>query len=187
MECKENFEKQDVLINGLVANLSVFPILIISGFSLSVPFIFIWGMDKLFEGLGNFFSLYVFLPVFIGGILFHEFLHAFGWVNFGCKDWKSIKFGFSLKALSPYTHCKQPLKIGAYRIGSIIPGLITGFLPGILGLILGNGLLLISGIFFITAAGGDIIVLLYLRKFGNDYLVQDHPTKIGCIVYHDIK
>ena len=92
---------------------------------------------------------------------------------------KSIKFGFKWKFLTPYCHCKEPLKLQHYRIGVAMPLLILGILPSIIAIIIGSGALLTFGIIFSWAAGGDIIALFMLRKLDNNLYVSDHPTEMG--------
>lgn len=38
-------------------------------------------------------------------IVAHEFIHGATWAYFGCKPFRSIKFGAQLKTLAPYAHC----------------------------------------------------------------------------------
>jgi hypothetical protein len=124
--------------------------------------------------------LYGFLLLF--GIFIHESLHVFGWMFFAKKSLKAFHVGFQWKSLAPYAHCKEPMDILPYRIGSLAPGLLLGILPWITSLITGNILLFIYGWLYTTAAGGDFLVLWILRNVKPNTLVEDHPTHAGCYV-----
>jgi hypothetical protein len=116
------------------------------------------------------------------GVLVHELCHGLGWMVFGKKPLRSVSLGFQWKTLTPFAHLSEPVEIDAYRIGTLLPGLIVGVLPYVLSLVLGDGNLLWLGIMHTTAAGGDWLVLWLLRGLKPGLLVEDHPTSAGCFV-----
>nr|WP_068886560.1 DUF3267 domain-containing protein [Pedobacter panaciterrae] len=124
--------------------------------------------------------------VILAGVVLHELIHGITWCLFAKEGFKSIKFGVIWKAVTPYCHCKEPLKVKHYIIGAIMPGLLLGILPAVLALITGNIQLFAFGLFFTMAAGGDFMMINMIRKLDMEMLVQDHPSKIGCIVYKTI-
>jgi hypothetical protein len=128
----------------------------------------------------------VMILVILVGIVLHELIHGITWCLFAKEGFKSIKFGVIWKAVTPYCHCKEPLKVKNYIIGAIMPALLLGILPTILALITGNIQLFAFGMFFTMAAGGDFMMINMIRKLDMDMLTQDHPSKIGCIVYKTI-
>ncbi len=140
-----------------------------------VPYILIWDFHSFETGRKEFMNLFIY--ILIGGIIIHEFLHGITWAVFAKKGFRSIKFG--LNGITPYCHCKEPLKVKHYKLGGAMPLIVMGIIPSILGLIIGNGLYLSFGIFFSWTAGGDIISLFMLRKFSNNKFVSDHPDKLG--------
>lgn len=158
---------------NLYAILLFIPITII----LLVPFMLIWDYETFESGRKSFMDY--FLLVLIGGIIVHELLHGISWGFYAPNGMKSIKFGIKWKFLTPYCHCKEPLKVKHYRIGIAMPLIILGILPSLIAIILGHGALLSFGILFTWAAGGDIIALFMLRKFENDIYISDHPSKMG--------
>ncbi|MEJ2880979.1 DUF3267 domain-containing protein [Pedobacter sp. GR22-6] len=121
--------------------------------------------------------------VMIGGVIVHELIHGITWSRFAASGFRSIRFGILWKSMTPYCHCKEPLKVSHYQIGAAAPGLILGIIPAAIALFTGSILLLAFGLFFTMAAGGDLMIILMLRKQDQDSLVQDHPSKIGCLIY----
>ena len=117
------------------------------------------------------------------GILVHELIHMFAWAFFAKKPLSAFKLGFQWKSLTPYAHCKEPMDIRPYRIGSYAPGLLLGVLPWVISLFTGDLLLFIFGLLYTTAAGGDLLILWIIRNVKPNTLVEDHPTNAGCYVY----
>ncbi len=125
---------------------------------------------------------FVYLLVLGVGIILHELIHGITWALFCKNGWKSIRFGMQWKYFAPYCHCDEYLMMLHYRLGSIMPAVVLGFIPFILSLITGNIGFLIFGILFSVTAGGDLIILWMLKGFRKDVLVLDHPDKLGCVV-----
>ena len=55
-------------------------------------------------------------------------------------------------------------------------------LPFVVGTVLGSPSLALFGMIFVFAAGGDLLVLWLIRGVDARALVQDHPSRAGCIV-----
>jgi len=140
-----------------------------------IPFILIWDYESFEIGRKEFMNLFIYILIF--GIIIHELLHGITLAFFTKQRFKSIKFG--INGITPYCHCKEPIKVKHYRLGSAMPLIVMGILPSLAGIILGNGLYLSFGIFFSWAACGDIISIYMLRKFDKNNLVSDHPDKMG--------
>jgi hypothetical protein len=179
--------KREVTVPVIAAN--VYGTLIGLAPALLLPLLFfaVWGSERLREGLGGLFSfgsgqMTTLILIFIPGILVHELLHAFGWMWFGKLGRESVKLGFYWKALTPYAHAKVPLPVTAYRRGAFLPGLLMGFLPGLLGVLRGNFFLVALGFLFTFTAGGDFLVLWLLRGVSPVAMVEDHPSKAGSYV-----
>jgi hypothetical protein len=156
---------------NLIALILAIPILAI----ILLPFVLIWDLESFKTGKDAFMDYFVL--IMIGGIIIHELLHGLTWGYFVTNGMKSIKFG--IKWLTPYCHCKEPIKVKHYKIGGAMPLIIMGIIPSIIGLVIGHGFVLTFGIFFTWAAGGDIIALFMLRNLDNDIFVSDHPSKLG--------
>jgi hypothetical protein len=122
-----------------------------------------------------FFALLVLLGIFL-----HELIHGAAWALLGKKSLKTIGYGVNWKAVSPYAHCREPLPVGTYRLGAILPGIILGFIPVIIGILSGIGWIFFYGLIFTVAAGGDLVVLWLLRQENFDDWVLDHESRAGC-------
>ncbi len=124
------------------------------------------------------------LLLLLAGIMLHELIHGVTMATFAKNGWKSVSFGFNIKAIAPFAHCKEPLTPDAYRLSLIMPGFLLGDVPILLSWFTGNILLLFFGILFCWAAAGDVIVLWMSRSI-TDGQLQDHPDKIGFIHVFD--
>jgi hypothetical protein len=143
------------------------------------PFILIWDYETFETGNDQFMDYFLlYLP---GGIIIHELLHGLTWGYFASNGLKSIKFGVKWKFLTPYCHCKEPLKVKHYKLGGAMPLIVMGIIPSIIGLIIGHGGILSFGMVFTLGAGGDIIALFMLRELDQNIYVSDHPEKLGFI------
>ena len=158
-------------------NLIAFVLIIPMTTILLLPFVLIWDYETFKLGTKSFIEY--FMPILVIGIIVHELLHGISWGYYSPRGMKSIKFGFKWKFLTPYCHCKEPIKVKHYRIGGAIPLLILGILPSLIAIVLGHGALLSFGIFFTWAAGGDLIALFMLKNLDKDIYISDHPDKIG--------
>jgi len=181
-------------ISGRQANLYgflfVIPIMLIDG----IPYILIWcekglgWQDGLLSVIiqnqaiiqqaidAKWWLLLLFLP----GVVVHELIHGVVMAAFAPNGWKSVSFGFNLKAFAPYAHCKEPLTPNAYRLSLMMPSFILGDILVLVSWFTGNILFLSFGILFYWAAAGDVI-LLWLSRNITDGMLQDHPEKIGFV------
>ncbi len=143
----------------------------------SIPYGFLWGVENLLESI-DWFLIWL-IPVFLIGAVVHELFHGLTWAVFAKNGWKSIKFGIKWNLLTPYCHCKEPLKKTEYFLGAIMPLILMGILPGIYAIITGNAFVLLFAIFFSWAAGGDILGVWMLRKVKRNERVADDPNELG--------
>ena len=186
-----NYVKVELTVSAAKANLYalyfIVPIVL-----LYIPvYVLAWPEQFSFTGLKELVAAHktillvspaIMLGVFVLGAVVHELLHGLTWAVFCKRGLKSIKYGVYWSLLTPYCHCEEVLPLRAYVLGGMMPGLIMGLLPALAGLVWGNLLLFLFGLFFSIAAGGDLLVLWMLRHQKKDDLVQDHPDKIGCFV-----
>ena len=141
-----------------------------------------WGPGAFKRGFETSGRVTFFLVSCLVAILLHELIHAIAWVLAGKKPVTSIRFGFSLKTLTPYTHIREPLEINAYRLGSVMPAAVLGVIPAVIGLLIGQSAVMWFGVVFIAAAGGDFLVLWLIRNVPAGTLVEDHATRAGCFI-----
>ena len=185
----EDYKKEKLVIDLAWANIFglilIIPIVLIFG----VPFFFIWKSELLNMQdimkiiLDNNIKFLIFIFVLLLGIVVHELIHGVFFAVFAKKGFKSIKFGVLWKKVTPYCHCKEPIKVKHYIVGVIAPAIILGVIPSITSLFTGSIWLLIFGMVLTLAACGDLLAINLLRKEKpNDY-VEDHPSEVGCFIY----
>lgn len=181
----ENYTKYEITIPmeeiGRQALRITIPLIILSIFL----YFAIWPEQLNFQSFRNAFpdNPLIVLAIVLGGIILHEFLHGITWALFCKEGFRSIRFGIWLKVLTPYCHCKEPLKKNHYMAGGFMPGLLLGILPLVISWLEGSMGFLLLGIFFSFAAGGDFAMMWKLRKEKNSSLLLDHPNKLGCYLY----
>ena len=127
-------------------------------------------------------AFYPFIALTIG-LVIHELIHGIFFAKYASKGFKSVKFGVLLKMLTPYCHCKEPLKIKHYIIALLAPLVILGILPAIVGILIGNLGLTIFGIFFSGTAAGDLMIYNLIKKENPEDYVQDHPSEAGYYIF----
>lgn len=152
-------------------------------FSLPPAFLLLYLYDWRWNTNGKIYPLnfiLIFAAMVVLGSILHELIHGFTWAYFGHKPLNAIKFGFQWKTLTPYAHCREPMEVQAYRLGGVMPLLVMGILPSLIGIGIGNGWIMFFGFLFTIGAGGDMLVLWLIRDVRSGQLVEDHPTQIGC-------
>lgn len=189
----ENYKEKKLTIDLKKANIYSLKILLYSCVVFLIPYVFLWQYQFSFENFTATFKRLIekytflsgFIPLFfiVLGIVLHELIHGLTFLPFCKNGFKSIKFGFMKQYLTPYCHCKEPLKLKYYRIGVIMPAIILGFIPSVWAIVTGNFYLLCFGIFFIMGAAGDFMILMTLKNENPEDLVLDHPSEAGCFVY----
>lgn len=181
MEQFKNYNKVQLTIDLVKANIFALVLFIPVIILYVVPFALIWGKEPLLTNWDTYAILA--FPVMIGGTVLHEFIHGATWYPFTKNGFRSIKFGVLWKMLTPYCHCKEPLKVSQYMLGAIMPAILLGFLPAIVAIAIGSFGLLLFAILFTAAAAGDFMIIDLVRKEAADNYVLDHPSEAGCYVY----
>ncbi|MCA9903976.1 MAG: DUF3267 domain-containing protein [Anaerolineae bacterium] len=151
---------------------------------LVLPIVIYWvfhGFAVFWVGLSGI-TFIAWIAAILVGIILHEGIHALGWKTFGNLRWRDLSFGVDRATLSPYCHAHVPMTAAAYRIGALLPGILIGFLPAIIGIVLADAFLTAMGAFLLSAAIGDFIVLWVLRTIPANAHVLDHPSNAGCYV-----
>jgi len=167
--------------------LKVIPLVIVLLALTILPIVNIYDINRVKYEFLNLMEWQIVMPLLIIGTVIHELLHGIGWMIAGKVGWHKMSFGINWKGLVPYAHCNQAMPLNRYLVGVLLPYILLGILPWIMGLILSNFFLLLSGIIFSVAAAGDIYMGWLLRKRNATDLILDHPNLIGCQVVEEIK
>lgn len=177
----EGYQMKDETFSARTANLMIFATGVPLSILLGVVYLLVQRKNAL-----NVFSCnwkLVLLALLIS-VPVHEFLHGLGFVGACREKWKSIGFGFQLKALMPYCCCKEALGIGSYLFGVLLPCTVLGLIPSVIAIAANLPEVFLFGILSILIASGDLtIVLRLLRYIGKDVRIFDHPVKCGSIVF----
>ncbi len=114
-------------------------------------------------------------------LLLHEGTHALAWKYASGLPWSSFTFGVQWKTATPYCHSTAPMLVQPYRIGAIMPLIVTGILPWLVSLLMGNAELAMASAILISGAAGDLYILWSIKDLPREVLLQDHNTQAGCI------
>ena len=173
----------EVVLPAARANLYAFVVFGAAFIAFGIPFILLWELSHFLHGVVDFLTNWLMLiVVLIGGMFLHELLHAVVFAAFCKRGFASVTFGIKWKHLSPYVHCEEALALWPYRMGTILPGLVLGIIPGVIALITGNAWLLTFSLFFTAGAAGDFYSLMKLMNADRRYMVIDHPREAGFIL-----
>ncbi len=179
----EDAGRQDLSISVAAAYgfmlLAVVPLTLV----LTLAFAGVWGWERFLDGIGRFITWRSLIPCLVIGVPLHEVIHGLAWAFFGRRPLKVVRFGVQWKVLTPYAHLQVPIQVRAYRLGAAMPALLLGALPYLVGLTTGLGWFVVCGLLYLSAAGGDLLVLWQLRKVDRKALVEDHPSRPGCYVH----
>ncbi len=184
----EQYQKEQCTIDMMKANLEGMKYLVFFLLIFALPYYFMHGLEStdffpdrgvLFKGLFPFAML-------LAGIVVHELVHGVFFAKYAKQGMRSVRFGIMWKYLAPYAHCKEPLKIKHYTVALLAPLVVTGLLPGIIGVAIGNMHLTGFGIVMSAAAVGDLMIYKLIRKENPEDYVQDHPSEAGYYIYRKI-
>lgn len=174
--------KSDATISFAKAYLIAILFLFVVGIIYWLPYFLIWKNISVQNTLHDNATVIIYFLIIFIGVVLHEMLHAFGFIYFGKVNRKQIQFGFNWKAVSAYAHCKEPVTAMIYRKAVILPGIILGLIPCLLGIALNFFWGSFYGFIMLVAAGGDLAILIAIRSVPSDTKVLDHPTKAGCYI-----
>ncbi|MBU2950433.1 DUF3267 domain-containing protein [Tamlana agarivorans] len=142
----------------------------------------VWGSLKLALEPKDFSIIFIFLFVAFVSIVIHELIHGAIFAYFSEDKWKSVKFGVLWAKLTPYAHCRTPLFVNQYMLAVVMPGVILGILPVIIGLSIGSLPFLYYGLLMIMAAAGDFLIFVLLLKMPKGKKILDHDSEMAFYV-----
>lgn len=184
----KGYRYTELLINILWANafsLILFvPVIIVSMFIL-----FSLHTDDVSFGFftnGGPLRVVILIAVVFALIVVHEAVHGLTWGIFAENHLKDIEFGVIVKNLTPYCTCKTALPKGLYILGALMPLILLGIIPTIIGIAIGSFLTVLIGDVMIVSAAGDILIvhkILTYKTTSGDVLYFDHPTEAGGIIF----
>lgn len=178
---EQGYQTKELKISALRAN--VLAIIISAPFWIGaiVPFVILHGNPFVQD-----YNALLFVLAMIAGIVVHELIHGLTFAMFTAKGWKSIEFGIIWEYVTPYCTCSEPMKKGPMIFAAIMPTIVLGFLPAVLGIVTGKWVILFFAIILIMGGGGDMMIILNILKYrskGKEVLFLDHPYEIGTIVF----
>jgi len=95
---------------------------------------------------------------------------------------RSIRAGSRLREGVVYVHAGHDLAVRPYRVVLLMPALVLGVAPTILGLAIGSWAWTLYGFVMLISAAGDFAVIDRLSGLPSPTLVRDHPERVGCKV-----
>lgn len=130
----------------------------------------------------------LFIVLFFALIVAHELIHGLTWSIYAEHHFKDIEFGFMKEYLTPYCTCTTPLPKSHYILGALMPCIVLGILPTVIGILLGSHLMFWMGIVMTLSAGGDIMIVWKVLTFKKQdlskvVLIYDHPTQAGSVIF----
>jgi hypothetical protein len=128
-------------------------------------------------------SVVLFIVGYILLIILHEFFHLLGFRLFGDVPWRKMVVGVNLKLGIAYATTNQLMTNRAIRKALLLPFWMTGILPAIIGLYIGNGALVSVSALLIGGAAGDFAMYKELKELPDNWVVKDDPELPKLYVY----
>lgn len=178
---KQGYKSVELKIDIVAAN--VFALVVAAPFLLLVlvPYVMLHG-----NPLAQDYNMVLFVVAILVGIVVHELIHGLTWSFFTKDGWKSIEFGVIWQYLTPYCTCREPMKKVPMILAAIMPTIVLGFVPAILGILTGQAILILFAVVLIIGGGGDMMIILNIVKYRTEameVLYLDHPYEVGTFVF----
>lgn len=132
-------------------------------------------------------NLFSFVFIFIWLIL-HEILHGIGFMSLGKVKGKNIVFGSELEKGIFYCMCKEKISKLNILIALVLPLLLIGIVPYVVGICINNNLLVLLGVFNISGSIGDLLMIIDIILMPKDilYLDLDDTTSFTILSKDDL-
>lgn len=91
----------------------------------------------------------------------------------------AVSWGFKWRALTLYANLVAAISMGKYRLVLLLPPLVLGLLPILLGLVTGRPGVLIAGVVGLSLATPGLLVIWISRAVKSQTMVQDYAGRIG--------
>lgn len=128
----------------------------------------------------------IFVVIVVVLIVLHELIHGVCWSVFTPHHFRGIEFGIMRPSMTPYCVCLVPLKREHHIFGTVMPLVVLGIIPMIVGIAVGNPDVLLIGVIMSVSAAGDILIiknLLAYKSSAREVVYMDHPTEAGGVVF----
>lgn len=184
----EGYCSRDLTIGIAYANVMAFVFGLPLIFLLAVFFILINGKIEWLSVFRSPVQILLFWAALILLVVVHEGIHGFFWALNAKGRFRAISFGFILNSLTPYCTCSEPLKKGQYILGTVMPTVLLGILPGILSAFLGWEMLLALSCLLVLCGGGDLTIIwkVLQDKGSQEKRYLDHPYEAGVFVFEKL-
>ncbi len=123
-----------------------------------------WGLDPLWS--------FVFTPkmltiIVISGTFFHEYIHKLGLHFFGQIPWSKIFFLKRLNLIPLSTTWDNDIWISiySYQLAVLLPSILLGYLPFVIGIFFGKMALTKFGYFMIVFGVGDLVDFWTYKRY----------------------
>ncbi|MCL1831475.1 MAG: hypothetical protein FWG45_01025 [Oscillospiraceae bacterium] len=164
-----------------------------SGFASVLPPVAVCGvLNLILRGLPKWdlqimaerFYLVIFLSLLCLGLVVA--VTMLGFVLSCGNNYGVIKKAVSHKYQGQIFYCNALVKVKRYRLIAILPFIISGILPLVLALIVGDIILITSTSFLVLCLSPNVYVFTRFAEFPPDALIADSKTHIGGTVYTSI-
>jgi len=122
---------------------------------------------------------------FIPGFILHELIHGIVWGRVSEGGFKSADFDYDPHYAKPYCNPTEIITMKQYKLGKVMPLIITGILPYLISIMIGSFHLMIASLLLIGLCGVDIVILKMISKEKDTALVMNHEKDYGCIVLEE--
>lgn len=117
-------------------------------------------------------NLFSFIMIVLWMIL-HEILHGIGFMSLGKVNRNNVVFGAELEKGIFYCMCKEKISKTNILIALLFPLFFIGIITYIIGIFIGNDLLVLLSIFNISGAIGDILMTIDILMMPKDIMYLD--------------
>ncbi len=125
------------------------------------------------------------LNCLIIAILFgiHELIHALTYIILEKKN--TVRFGVVGKHLWLMVHTDDPMRLGTYRVICLMPAVILGVFPVLLGFWFGWLNVVLTGGWMIVGSTSDILLFFRSLKYPKNAVVWNIAESVGFMVNVD--
>jgi len=120
------------------------------------------------------------IALFVAGAIIHELLHEVAWKMAGHIRWADVYVGPSRRKLGLIVRLRVSIPARAYRFGLVLPAIVIGVFPILVGLSTGHGLATFWGMVFLFESFSDVAILLAIHHVAPHSHVVEDATRLGC-------